>query len=662
MKPELQRLYDYFIIDRTHRSLRVPCEVDFASEYSALGLSHEERMCRRFETLMAMETPRILPDEQIVLTRSVMNGGSVLTSAEWEALASERFVWGHNAGASNISLNYETMISRGFDAYRETATPIQLRMMDAVTNLCDRYRTLAKEQGRADVVAVFDQIPRCGARNFREALQFFRVLHFSLWVEGNCHNTVGRFDQYMYPYYRRDIEEGILSRDEAFDLLCDFFLSFNKDSDMYYGAQQGDNGQSMVLGGIDKDGNDCYNELSELCLRASGELKLIDPKINLRVNKSTPLSVFEEGSRLTRLGLGFPQYSNDDVVIPGLVQMGYDYEDAVNYVVAACWEFIIPGVGDDIPNIKALNLAEVADGAIRKYAPRVKSFDEVLVGLRKEAVAACDDLIADVIDVYQLPSSFADLLRDSRKYRNFGIHGVGVATAADSLAAVKKYVFDEKIITAAELISAMDEGFAKSPKLLHRLRYDAPKMGCEGGETAAELSKEILYAFSDALAGRKNCFGGIWRAGTGTAMMYLRHANAMSATADGRLAGESFGANFSPSLFAKTAGPVTVCEHFSCADMKRVLNGGPLTLEFAMSIFRDEETVTKLAMLVRYFILRGGHQIQLNAVDSEQLRAAQADPDRYRQLIVRVWGWSAYFVELDKPYQEHVIARQEYTL
>ena len=662
MKPELQRLYDYFIIDRTHRSLRVPCRVDFASAYAALGLSHEERMCRRFETLMALETPRILPDEQIVLTRSVMNGGSVLTSAEWEALASERFVWGHNAGASNISLNYETMISRGFDAYRETATPIQLRMMDAVTNLCDRYRTLAKEQGRADVVAVFDQIPCRGARNFREALQFFRVLHFSLWVEGNCHNTVGRFDQYMYPYYRRDIEEGILSRDEAFDLLCDFFLSFNKDSDMYYGAQQGDNGQSMVLGGIDKDGNDCYNELSELCLRASGELKLIDPKINLRVNKSTPLSVFEEGSRLTRLGLGFPQYSNDDVVIPGLVQMGYDYEDAVNYVVAACWEFIIPGVGDDIPNIKALNLAEVADGAIRKYAPRAKSFDEVLVGLRKEAVAACDDLIADVIDVYQLPSSFADLLRDSRKYRNFGIHGVGVATAADSLAAVKKYVFDEKIITAAELISAMDEGFAKSPELLHRLRYEAPKMGCEGGETAAELSKEILYAFSDALAGRKNCFGGIWRAGTGTAMMYLRHANAMGATADGRLAGESFGANFSPSLFAKTAGPVTVCEHFSCADMKRVLNGGPLTLEFAMSIFRDEETVTKLAMLVRYFILRGGHQIQLNAVDPEQLRAAQADPDRYRQLIVRVWGWSAYFVELDKPYQEHVIARQEYTL
>ena len=534
--------------------------------------------------------------------------------------------------------------------------------MNAVMDLCDRYRALAKEQGRADVVSVLDRVPRYGARTFREALQFFRILHFALWLEGDYHNTIGRFDQYMYPYYRHDLDAGILSRDEAFDLLCDFFLSFNKDSDLYFGAQQGDNGQSMVLGGSDVAGNDCYNELSELCLRASGELRLIDPKINLRVNKNTSLEVYEEGSKLTRVGLGFPQYSNDDVVIPGLVEMGYDYEDAVNYVVAACWEFIIPGVGDDIVNLCAFNLAGTVDKAIRKYATTAATFDEVLTGMRQQMREDFDELVEPIKSIYYLPSPMFDLLRTGRKYQNFGSHGVGIATAADSLAAVKKYVFDEKLITAEELIAAMDENFANSPELLHRLRYEAPKMGCEGGEMAAELSKDVLYAFSDALAGRKNCLGGIWRAGTGTAMMYLRHANVMGATADGRLAGESFGANFSPSLFAKTAGPITVCEHFSCADLKKVLNGGPLTLEFAMSTFRDEESIQKLAQLIRYFIVRGGHQIQLNAVDPAQLREAQKDPERYRQLIVRIWGWSAYFVELDKPYQEHVIARQEYTL
>ena len=660
MKPELQRLYDYFIIDRTHRALRVPCEVDFAALFSKENLSDEERMCRRFEAVMAMEIPRILPDEKIVLTRSVSTFGDVYTEEERETCSEGYYFYA--AYVNNICPSYEEMIRDGFLAHYENANPYQRRAMNAVINLCDRYRALAKEQGRADIVEVFDRIPRRGARNFREALQFFRVLHFALWVEGNYHVTVGRFDQYVYPYYQKDREAGVYTKEQAFDLLCDFFLSFNKDSDMYFGAQQGDNGQSMVLGGIDKEGKDCYNELSELCLRASGELKLIDPKINLRVNKNTPLSVYEEGSKLTRLGLGFPQYSNDDVVIPGLVKLGYDYEDAVNYVMAACWEFIIPGVGDDVVNLYAFNLAGAADRAIRKYAPNATSFDEVLAGMRQEIKEECAEVNASIKNLSFLPSPFMSLLRPAQKYRNFGAHGVGIATAADSLAAVKKYVFEEKTVTAQELIAAMDNNFATPPELLHLLRYEAPKMGCENGEAAAELSREVLYAFSDAMADLKNCFGGIWRAGTGTAMMYLRHAGAMGATADGRLAGESFGANFSPSLFAKTAGPVTVCEHFSVADMTRTLNGGPLTLEFSMSTFQDEETVTKLAMLIRYFILRGGHQIQLNAVDPELLRAAQADPDRYRQLIVRIWGWSAYFVELDRPYQEHVIARQEYTL
>ena len=320
MKPELQRLYDYFVIDRTHRALRVPCEVDFASQFSRENLCDEERMCRRFETVMAMETPRILPDEKIVLTCSISTIGDVYTEEERNVHIEGCYF--RSAFVNNICPKYEGMIRDGFLAHYEQANSYQKRMMDAVIGLCDRYCALAKEQGRDDIVEVFHQIPRRGARNLREALQFFRVLHFALWIEGDYHITVGRFDQYMYPYYKKDIDSGIYTQEEAFDLLCDFFLSFNKDSDMYFGAQQGDNGQSMVLGGIDRDGKDCYNELSELCLHACGELKLIDPKINLRVHKNTPLSVFEEGSKLTRLGLGFPQYSNDDVVIPGLVDLG----------------------------------------------------------------------------------------------------------------------------------------------------------------------------------------------------------------------------------------------------------------------------------------------------------------------------------------------------
>jgi formate C-acetyltransferase len=341
--------------------------------------------------------------------------------------------------------------------------------------------------------------------------------------------------------------------------------------------------------------------------------------------------------------------------------MGYAPEDAVNYVVAACWEFIIPGVGDDIANVCGLNLPLAVDRVIRRSREE-DGFDALLDGIRRELREECDRIAARVQNIYFIPSPFMDLLRRGRKYQNFGVHGCGVSSAADALAAVKKHVFEDKTLTLSRLVAAMDENFASEPALLHRLRYESPKMGCEGGERAAEMSKLLLSAFSDALAGRTNCLGGRWRAGTGTAMFYLWHAAEMGATADGRLAGEPFGTNFSPTLFARTEGPVTVIDHFTAADMQKTLNGGPLTLEFASSMFAEEDSIRKLAMLIKYFISRRGHQLQLNAVNPDRMREAQRNPDAYRQLVVRIWGWSAYFVELDKPFQDHVIARQEYTL
>ena len=145
-------------------------------------------------------------------------------------------------------------------------------------------------------------------------------------------------------------------------------------------------------------------------------------------------------------------------------------------------------------------------------------------------------------------------------------------------------------------------------------------------------------------------------------MFYLWHARDLGATADGRRAGEPFGTNFSPSLFAQIPGPLTDIESFTANDLTGTMNGGPLTLEFAAGIFAQPESIQKVAKLIRYFVERGGHQLQLNAVDPETMRRAQENPDAYRQLVVRIWGWSAYFVELDREYQEHVLARQEYSV
>ena len=510
-----------------------------------------------------------------------------------------------------------------------------------------------------------------GAKTFREALQLLRILHYALWASGNYHNTLGRFDQYMYPFYANDIKNGVLTEASAFDLLEEFFLVCNKDSDLYPGMQQGDNGQSMVLGGRSLNGEYLFNDLSKLCLKASLELNLIDPKINIRVDKDTPLEVYELGSELTKIGLGFPQYSNDDVAIPGLIAKGYAKEDAHDYVVAACWEFIIPGVAMDIPNIDAISLIE----CVAKCVERLNfctNFDDFMSLVESEIQSAMEAIHQKHRNLWMVPAPVMSLLmkgtieagRDisqGAKYNNYGIHGTGIASAVDSLAAIKKYCFEEKTLTGEALLAALKNNFEGYAELRELLRNEAPKMG-QDDDFADAIACDLLDRFDTVLSGYTNERGGVYRAGTGTAMYYVWHAKDLGATPDGRDAGEAIPANYSPALFLKQKGPVSVIKSFTKPDLKQVINGGPLTLEFDQSMFKSKENVDKLAHLVQIYIALGGHQLQLNTVSREKLLDAKKHPENYRNLIVRVWGWSGYFVELDECYQNHVIERIEFGL
>jgi formate C-acetyltransferase len=659
-----QALYR-FIVEKKHHIYRTGVCEELAPLFSAEKLDPKERMIRRFEKLTALEQPVILPGEQICFLRTVPKIPECFTEAEWTEIKKEHFI--HELGyMSNICVDYATALQKGLLSLRETADSYGQRAIDAIIALSDRYLEKAKEQGREDIVSVLTQVPRYGARNFREALQMFRILHYCMWLEGNYHNTVGRFDLYMYPYFKKDMDAGIYTRESAQALLDDFFLSFNKDSDLYVGVQQGDNGQSMVLGGIDQDGAEVFNLLSEMCLEASGNLLMIDPKINLRVSKNTPIRVYELGSKLTKAGLGFPQYSNDDLVIPALVDMGYALQDARNYVVAACWEFIIPGVGADVANIGALSFPKVVDTCLHRDLSSCDSFAQFMDCIAKEIHRTCDEICDKIQNLWFVPSPYANLMMasgiyDGGKYNNFGIHGTGVATAADSLAAISLYVFGDHSISAQQLIEAVDSDFACHGELLPKLRYETPKMGMNE-DLPDLLARELLERFADGLEGRKNCRGGIFRAGTGSAMYYLWHADELGASPDGRRKGEAFGTNYSPSLFAKISGPVSVIRSFSKQNFHRAMNGGPLTLEFAASMFADEESVEKIARFVKAYIDMGGHQLQLNAVNTEKLLDAQRNPEKHRQLVVRIWGWSAYFVELDEQYQNHVLSRQQYSV
>ena len=214
--------------------------------------------------------------------------------------------------------------------------------------------------------------------SFHEALQALRLCHAVLWLSGHYHCGLGRLDQYLWPYLEADLAGGRLTQAEAQELLEEFFISLNKDSDLYPGIQQGDNGQSVMLGGVRRDGGDGVNPLTSIALEAARTVALIDPKINLRVTRETDLGLIAKGVELTRLGLGFPQWCNDEVVIPGLVAAGYDLEDARDYSVAACWEFIIPGKGMEVVNIGAVSMPAAADRAIRAGLAAGEAFDRIL--------------------------------------------------------------------------------------------------------------------------------------------------------------------------------------------------------------------------------------------------------------------------------------------
>ena len=656
-----------YIINREHHKFRKDYSeyANLAEEYSALGLCPKERMTRRFELLAKFETPVLLPEEKICFIRTVKVIPDCFTEKEWAEFKKKYFI--HELGyISNLSPNYERVIANGLLAERENADEYGKRIIDAIIDLADRYKEQAAKEDKEELVKVLTRVPRYGATNFYEALQMFRILHYSLWLEGDYHNTVGRLDKYMYPYLKADMEKGVYTRETALEMVEDFFLSFNKDSDLYVGVQQGDNGQSLVLGGVDENGEEVFNVLSELCLEASRNLLMIDPKINLRVSKNTPIRVYELGSELTKAGLGFPQYSNDDVVIEGLQKLGYELKDARDYAMAACWEFIIPKVGADVANIGALSFPKVIDTCLHKYLTECDTFDAFLEKVKEEIQRECDNICDNIKDLWFVPSPFMNIMidggiYDGAKYNNFGLHGTGVATAADSLAVISKYIYDEKRFTKEELMEAVDSDFVLHSELLPVLRYEAPKLGNNEDLPDAMLVR-LLKDFSDSLKGKVNCRGGVYRAGTGSAMFYLWHANEIGASPDGRRKGEPFGTNFSASLFARINGPLSVVQSFTKPDFTENTNGGPLTLEFAASMFKDEDSVKKIARLVKTYIDLGGHQMQLNAVNTERLKAAQANPEEHRQLVVRIWGWSAYFVELDKEYQDHVLRRQQYVL
>lgn len=667
------------------------------------GIDDETRARMGLEAMLASETPAFMDGERIHFLRTVCEIPDLHSEAEMSERRTSGTAFGEKGVVFNVTADFGSVIASGLDlkiaemesrlakaisdgdAEGENFLSNAILSCKAVLNLVDRYiAALSGGPGAACLPPSASRLPPLtavhrGARTFLEALQVLRVLHYAMWCEGEYHCGLGRVDQYLLPYYEADLKAGRLDEDGALELLEEFFIACNRDSDLYIGVQQGDNGQSIMLGGVTRDGKPAFNALSRLCLKACGELKLVDPKINLRVDKSTPIEVFEAGTELTAKGLGFPQYANDDIVIPALVKWGYELEDARDYSVAACWEFVIPGVGLDIDNIDAVSFVGCLDSALREVEKlrgcEVEKYEDVEKAFFTEVQRRADEVVEKYSHVEILPGPFVSVMtpgcidraRDicrGAKYNNFGVHGTGIAVVVDSLAAVKELCFEKKIISIPELVKLLDTDFAGRPDVLAAAKA-APKMG-NADSRVDEIAKRLMEFWGHAFDGKYNdrvspVTGkrGIFRPGTGTAMYYIWHAREVPASPSGRLRGEPLSANYAPSLDVPVKGPVSVIRSFTEPELGPVCNGGPLTIELHDSAFAFADGVTKVAQLVKFFIDRGGHQMQINTINRETLLDAQAHPEKHRHLIVRVWGWSGYFVELDKEYQDQIIRRVE---
>lgn len=272
-------------------------------------------------------------------------------------------------------------------------------------------------------------------------------------------------------------------------------------------------------------------------------------------------------------------------------------------------------------------------------------------------------------DIYEMPllsvfidgciETLTDGLRRGGTYMNYGCHGTGIANAADALAAVKKVIYDERLLLPQEILNALEADFEGYSEIRNLLK-NCPKMG-NNDDYVDTIAMNLMDVFAQNMNNRPNGAGGIWRAGTGSAQAYILSAGECKATCDGRKAGEPYSSSFSPSLDVKPNGLLSVISSFTKYDMTNIINGGPLTIEIHDSVLRNDIGIRKTAALVKCFIDMGGHQFQINSINGDILRDAQKNPEKHAGLIVRVWGWSGYFNELDKEYQNHIIRRCEFT-
>jgi len=587
----------------------------------------------------------------------------------------------------------------------------ELRAMDiccgAIMIFAERHAAKAKELAAAEsdperkrelekIAEVCSRVPAHAPRDFHEALQCYWFVHLGVVTELNtwdCYDP-GRLDQHLHPFYAKGLEEGTLTSEKAKELLECFWIKFNNQPappKVDITEEQSGTYQDFALinlGGVTPDGADAVNELSFLILDMVEEMQLIQPSACIQLSKRSPERFLKRACEVARTGLGQPSMFNTDVIMKEMLYGGKSVADARAGGPSGC--VTISAFGKESctltgyinwPKILELALNDGVDprtgievGPRTGDPRRFTTFEQVMDAYRKQLGYFVDVKIAgnNVIErlyARHMPAPFMSVLMDDcikrgRDYHDGGarynttyIQGVGIGTVTDALSAVRFHVFDKKAVEMARLLDAIAADFADREELRQMLVNKTPAYGNDD-DHADDLAEQVFEAYFDCIDGRKNTKGGRYRVNLLPTTVHIYFGSMVGASPNGRKAGEPVSEGISPSQGADLRGPTAVVKSAARIDHSRT-GGTLLNLKFGRHVL-DGEGLDRLADLVRSYFKLDGHHLQFNVLDGATLRAAQKDPEKYRDLIVRVAGYSDYFVDVGRGLQDEIIARTEH--
>lgn len=645
-----------------------------------------------------------------------------------------------NAGDAHLAVNYEKILAFGLKGYEERVKDLKAKLdltdpdsidknifykavlivIEAVHQFAQRYSKLAQEladkekdsKRKAELLEISRicaKVPYEPATSFYEAVQSVWFIQLILQIESNGHSlSYGRFDQYMYPYYIKDIQEKVITKDEALELLTCLWiktLTINKVRSQAHTLSSAGSPmyQNVTIGGQTPDKKDAVNELSFVVLQSVAQTRLTQPNLTVRYHKNINKAFFDDCIEVMKLGFGMPALNNDEIIIPSFINWGVKEEDAYNYSAIGCVETAVPGkwgyrcTGMSYINFPRVLLCAMNDGVDLTTGKRftkgygyfkdMKSYEELLSAWDKTVreMTRYSVIVENAIDKASerdVPDILCSALTDDcigrgKTIKEGGavydfISGlqVGIANMADSLAAIKKLVFEEKKITPTELWNAILDDFQsdENKKIQAMLIDEVPKYGNDI-DYVDNLVVEAYDSYLDEIKKYPNTryhrgpIGGIRYGGTSSISANVGQGMGTMATPDGRNAYEPLAEGCSPAHNADKNGPTAVFKSVAKLPTEKITGGVLLNQKMTPQMLSTEENKQKLEMLIRAFFNRlHGYHVQYNIVSRETLIDAQKHPEKHKDLIVRVAGYSAFFNVLSKKTQDDIIGRTEQCL